>query len=109
MPDTIKKIRLTYRYIARVFGELLVDLYLYYTSSYSLLLIIGTYKRIKRRVKYLWFPKVPGRPPVPENIVDLILDLKRSNLLWGALRISQELRLMGISRKILENSSRRTY
>ena len=48
-------------------------------------------------MKYLWFPKGPGRPPVPENIVDLILDLKRSNLLWGALRISQELRLMGIS------------
>ena len=97
MPETINKIKLTYKYIIRIFIELLVDLYLYYTSSYCLLLIIGAYKRIKRRVKYLWFPKGPGRPPVPENIVDLILDLKRSNLLWGALRISQELRLMGIS------------
>ncbi len=48
-------------------------------------------------MKYLWLPKDPGRPPVPENIVDLILDMKRSNWLWGALRISQELRLMGIS------------
>ncbi|MBT8374260.1 MAG: hypothetical protein KJN80_05045 [Deltaproteobacteria bacterium] len=47
-------------------------------------------------MKHLWFPKGPGRPPVPENIVDLILDMKRSNLLWGALRISQELKLLGI-------------
>jgi hypothetical protein len=28
---------------------------------------------------------------------DLIIDMKRSILLWGTLRISQELSLMGIS------------
>ncbi len=81
----------------RVLAELLLDLYFYYTSCFPLLLIIGAYKRIKRRLKILWLPKGPGRPAVPENIVDLILDMKRSNLLWGALRISQELNLMGIS------------
>ncbi|MBT8374681.1 MAG: integrase core domain-containing protein [Deltaproteobacteria bacterium] len=75
----------------------MIDIYFYYTSSYPLLLIIGAYKRIKRRIKYLWFPKGPGRPPFSENIIDLILDMKRSNLLWGALRISQELKFLGIS------------
>jgi hypothetical protein len=64
-------------------AELLLDLFLYYTSSYPLLLIIGALKRIKRIIKYLWFPKGPGRPPVLENIVDLILDMKRSSLLMG--------------------------
>ena len=93
----LKKLQISHQYIARIIIELLIDLYFYYTSAYPLLLIIGAFKRIKRRIKHLWFPKGPGRPPVPENIIDLILDMKRSNLLWGALRISQELRLMGIS------------
>jgi hypothetical protein len=70
MVDLEEKTIITYRYFIRVMAELLLDLFLYYTSSYPLLLIIGAFKRIKRRVKYLWFPKGPGRPPVPENIVD---------------------------------------
>ena len=81
MVNFIKQIRTSYRYVLKVVVELLCDIYLYYTSSFTLLLIIGSYKRIKRRLKYLWYPKGPGRPPVPENIVDLILDMKRSNLL----------------------------
>ena len=91
------KIKISYLYILRVLGELFIDLYFYYTSCFPLLLIVGAFKRIKRRLKLLWLPKGPGRPAVPENIVDLIMDMKRSNLLWGALRISQELALMGIS------------
>ncbi len=91
------KLSISYKFIKNVFVELLFDLYFYYTSSYPLLLIIGAYKRIKKRIKYLWYPKGPGRPPVPENIIDLILDMKRSNWPWGALRISQELMLMGIA------------
>lgn len=97
MHEFMKKFKISYHYIIRVLFELFIDLYFYYTSSFPLLLIIGAFRRIKRRIKYLWNPKRPGRPPVPENIVDLILDMKRSNLLWGALRISQELKLMGIS------------
>jgi transposase len=81
----------------RVLNELLIDLYFYYTSSFPLLLIIDAFRRIKRRIKYLWHPPGPGRPPILENLLDLILDMKRSNWLWGALRISPELRLLGIS------------
>ncbi|MBF0316513.1 MAG: helix-turn-helix domain-containing protein [Oligoflexia bacterium] len=40
--------------------------------------------------------KGKGRPAVSENIVNLILEMKRCNWGWGALRISQELALMGI-------------
>ena len=97
MSDFIKKVKLSYRYIMAIIVELALDLFIYYTSSYPLLLIIGAYKRILRRIKCLWSSKGPGRPPVPENIVNLIIDMKRSNLLWGALRISQESRLLGIS------------
>jgi len=60
------------------------------------MLIIGSYRRIIRRLRIVWLPKPKGRPPVHENIVDLILDMKRSNLFWGAQRISDELKLMDI-------------
>jgi hypothetical protein len=49
----------------------------------------------------LWFPKCPGRPPVPENIVDLILETKAVRVLrikftlLGFKDISR-LRLMGV-------------
>ena len=41
-------------------------------------------------------PKSPGRPPIDEAIVDLILEMKRENLGWGGQRISDELALLGI-------------
>ena len=71
----LNRILISYRYTKRIIVELLIDLYQYYISLYPILLIIGAMKRIKRRLKYLWYPKGPGRPPVPENIVDLILDI----------------------------------
>jgi hypothetical protein len=33
---------------------------------------------------------------IHENVVDLILDMKRCNIQWGGHRISDELKLMGI-------------
>ena len=60
------------------------------------MLIIGSYRRIIRRLRIVWLPKPKGRPPIHENVVDLILDMKRSNVFWGAQRISDELKLMGI-------------
>ena len=48
------------------------------------------------RFKILWIPKGRGRPPIHENIGGLILEMKRGNKIWGAQRISDELRLMGI-------------
>ncbi len=41
--------------------------------------------------------KPKGRPTVHENVVDLIIEMKRCNWLWGAQRISDELKILGIS------------
>ena len=90
------KVRWSVRYITKILLELFKDLWTYYVSAYPLMLIIGSYRRIMRRLKIIWLPKPKGRPPVHENVEDLILDMKRSNLQWGAQRISDELRLMGI-------------
>jgi putative transposase len=38
----------------------------------------------------------PGRPPVPQEIQDLIRQMSEANVLWGAPRIRSELRMLGI-------------
>ena len=80
MRDFFLKILQSIRYLRKIAHELFLDLYIYYTSPYPFFLIIGAFTRAKRRLKILWLAKSPGRPPTPENIVDLILDMKRSNV-----------------------------
>jgi len=91
------KARSSVRYVFRVLRELVGDLVDYYWTSYPILLIVGAFRRIRRHLKILWLPRGPGRPSISEEIVDLILDMKRSNWVWGSLRISQELKRLGIS------------
>ncbi|MFW7382053.1 MAG: hypothetical protein ACOH5I_24820 [Oligoflexus sp.] len=62
------------------------------------LLILGAFGRFRRRLKIIWYSKKPkGRSPIHENIVDLIIDMKRCNTIWGVQRISDELKILGIS------------
>ncbi|MDA8357426.1 MAG: integrase core domain-containing protein [Actinomycetota bacterium] len=48
----------------------------------------------------------PGRPPLPDEIVELILRLGRENRSWGCVRIQGELRGIGI--RVSATSIRRT-
>jgi hypothetical protein len=90
------KIRWSLWYFLRLLRELIHDLSKYFLSAYPLLLILGFFRRVSRRFKIIWRSKPRGRPPIHENVVDLIIDMKRENLSWGAQRISDELDLMGI-------------
>lgn len=91
------KIRWSFGFFIRLFFELAHDLWAYYATPYPFLFIAGTYRRFMRRLKIIWCSKKPkGRPPIHENIVDLIIDMKRCNAIWGAQRISDELNLLGI-------------
>ena len=96
MVAQLRKLRLLLSFAHRVIGQLLADLWGYYSSPFPLLLFIGTFRRIARRAKALLLPACRGRPPIREDLVDFILDMKMSNSSWGALRISQELLLLGI-------------
>ena len=98
MKEFQTKIRWTFNYFKRLMWELLQDLWNYFVNPYPILLIVGTYRRFKRRLKIIWCSKKPkGRPTVHENVVDLIIEMKRCNWLWGAQRISDELKILGIS------------
>jgi transposase InsO family protein len=57
----------------------------------------GTVLRWHRRlVAAKWRqPRTPGRPPIPEELVELILRLAPENGSWGYTRIQGELRRMG--------------
>ena len=93
---TSTKLKLLLSYSTRLLKELLLDLAAYYGSPYPIMLALGALKRIKMRFKVIFLPKGKGRPGVRQEIVDLIIDMKKSNWGWGALRISQELALLGI-------------
>ena len=57
----------------------------------------GTLLRWHRRlVAAKWHqPRPPGRPPVPDELVALILRLARENTRWGVVRIQGELHRLG--------------
>src|SRR6266851_823193 len=57
----------------------------------------GTVLRWHRRlVAAKWRqPRLPGRPPIPAELVELILRLARDNPSWGYTRIQGELRRLG--------------
>jgi hypothetical protein len=57
----------------------------------------GTLLRWHRRlVTAKWRqPRPPGRPPVPDELIALIVRLARENPWWGVVRIQGELRRLG--------------
>ncbi|MBV9449120.1 MAG: DDE-type integrase/transposase/recombinase [Streptosporangiaceae bacterium] len=69
------------------------------------IVIPGTLLRWHRRlVAAKWRqPRAPGRPPIPDELVTLIVQLARENRRWGAVRIQGELHRVAASaiRKIL--------
>ena len=57
----------------------------------------GTLLRWHRRIAAARWrqPRSPGRPPIPDELVALIVRLARENRRWGVVRIQGELRRLG--------------
>ena len=96
MSRFLSKCYWTLRSIRRIFCELVSDLLTYYVSPYPFLLIIGAFRRVRRRFKIIWIPRKRGRPELAFEVVELILDMKRCNPGWGSLTISHQLKILGI-------------
>ena len=68
----------------------------YYISPTFIVIILKKFALANRKRRITWAPISPGRRPLDQKIVDLIIQLKDLNPKWGALRISLELRKVEI-------------
>ena len=57
---------------------------------------LSRWASIFRRGPWPWRKKKLGRPPIAQDIKDLIIKFKNENPLWGARRIKDELRRLGV-------------
>jgi hypothetical protein len=78
------------------FKQTMDEIISYYISPIFIVIILKKFALANRKLRIIWAPISPGRPPLDQKIVDLIIQLKELNPKWGALRISLELRKVGI-------------
>jgi putative transposase len=58
--------------------------------------LLRWHRELSKRKWRRWRHRGPGRPPLPDGIVELILRLGRENRSWGRVRTQGELRGIGI-------------
>ena len=91
MQKIIKSIQIYSRY----FHHALIEIYLYYTSPYPIHIILKKWALANRAIRVLWPPPSPGRKPLDQETINLILQMKKLNPTWGGQRISDELIKIG--------------
>ena len=79
----------------RYLYQVMIEIYLYFTSPYPFQIIAKKLALANRAVRILWAPPSPGRKPLAQEIIELIVEMKRLNLSWGGQRISDELAKIG--------------
>jgi len=87
-----KSISLLFRAIRAILGEILA----YLTNPYLGLVVLREVSKVNRELKILWIRR-RGRKPLDPQLRALIIEMKRLNIRWGAQRISDELRKIGLS------------
>jgi putative transposase len=58
--------------------------------------ILRWHRALVRR-RWTYSQRAPGRPPLPKETVELIIQLPRENPRWGYLRILGELKKLGVT------------
>ena len=92
---TVKKVIKSIQIYARYFNQALLQVYIYYTAPSILQFFLKQLSLANRALRILWAPPSPGRKPLDQDTIDLILEMKRLNPTWGGQKISDELKKIG--------------
>jgi len=76
--------------------QALIEIYFYYSSPYPLLVLMKRFALANRKIRITLFPKNIGRPLIDQKTIELIFRLKKLNPTWGAPKICDELKKIGI-------------
>ena len=60
-------------------------------------ILLKKWSLANRSLRIIWAPKCPGRKPLSQETVDLIIEIKNNNPNWGGQKISDELAKVGIT------------
>ena len=84
-------IQIYFKYLRRA----LYQIYQYYISPHPLRVFLKQWSLANRALRVLWAPPSPGRKPLDQEAIQLILEMKRLNSTWGTQRISDEIAKVG--------------
>ena len=93
--STLKKVIKSLQIYARYFNQALLQVYIYYTAPSIFQLFLKKLSLANRAIRLLWAPPSPGRRPLDQETIDLILQMKKLNPKWGGQKISDELKKIG--------------
>ena len=91
----LQKIIKSIQIYSRYFDRALIEIYLYYTSPYPIHVILKKWALANRAIRVLWALPSPGRRPLDQETINLIIEMKKLNPTWGGQRISDELAKIG--------------
>ena len=95
MLEGFKKFIQSIRIYLRYFYKALLEAYLHYTSPYPIHIFLKRWALANRAIRVLWAPPSPGRKPLDQETIQLIVEMKKLNPTWGGQRISDELSKIG--------------
>ena len=93
--QNLKKIIKSIQIYLQYFHCALIEIYLYYTSPWPIHMLLKKWALANRAIRVLWAPPSPRRKPLDQEIINLILEMKKLNPRWGGQRISDELAKIG--------------
>ena len=95
--DRTKKIIGIIQIYRKYLHQFLIEIYFHYTSPLPFRLFLKKLSLAHRAIRIFLAPPSPGRKPLDQETLELILEMKKLNPSWGGKRISQELEKIGYS------------
>jgi len=74
----------------------IIELYCYFTGRYPFLIILTACSKASYRMRIIWVSRGRGRKPLDMKLRALIVEMRSLNPKWGAQRISDELKKIGM-------------